>query len=105
MNPRLCSLALCTNTLIDFIRYIANKTSVASAGKTPSYSNMAFQLLGYIVERRAGKPFRKVLEHDIFDVLGMTETSIFAPEKPTKGIIPVSKESSGWSEIHKREEA
>jgi CubicO group peptidase (beta-lactamase class C family) len=80
---------------------MANQTGVAPAGTTPSYSNMAFQILGYIVERRAGKPFSKVLQHDIFDVLGMTETSIATPDEPTKGIIPVSKEASGWSARHK----
>ncbi|KAJ5373414.1 hypothetical protein N7517_005420 [Penicillium concentricum] len=89
----------------DFIRHMANKTRVAPAGGTPSYSNMAFQLLGYIVEKRTGKPFSKVLQHDIFDVLGMTETSIFAPEKTTAGIIPVSKEASGWLARHESDKA
>ncbi|KAI3290090.1 hypothetical protein DTO002I6_6495 [Penicillium roqueforti] len=78
----------------DFIRHLANQTRVAPAGETPIYSNMAFQLLGYIVEKRTGKPFSKVLHH-IFDVLGMAETSIFAPNSTTAGIIPVSKEASG----------
>ncbi|KAL2825082.1 beta-lactamase/transpeptidase-like protein [Aspergillus cavernicola] len=81
----------------EFIRYLANQPPVAPAGVTPSYSNMAFQLLGYIVERRAGKPFSKVLQDNIFDALGMTETSIFAPVDSSTGIIPVSKEASGWS--------
>jgi CubicO group peptidase (beta-lactamase class C family) len=66
---------------------------------------MAFQLLEYIVEKRAGKPFNKVLQHDIFDVLGMTDTSIFAPDKTTAGIIPVSKEASGWLAHHEGDKA
>ncbi|KAJ5501508.1 Beta-lactamase-like protein [Penicillium expansum] len=73
----------------DFIRYLANQT----------------RLLGYIVEKRTGKPFSKVLQHDIFDVLGMTETSIFAPDKTTAGIIPVSKEASGWLTHHEGDKA
>ncbi|KAJ5529943.1 hypothetical protein N7527_003336 [Penicillium freii] len=89
----------------DFIRHLANKTPVVPAGGTPSYSNMAFQLLGYIVEKRTGRPFNKVLQHDIFDVLGMTETSIFAPNNTTTGIIPVSKEASGWLAHHKADQA
>lgn len=84
---------------------MANRTRVAPAGVTPSYSNMAFQFLGYIVAKRTGKPFSKVLQHDIFDVLGMTETSIFAPDKTTRGIIPVSKEASGWLARHEGDEA
>ncbi|CAI7599563.1 unnamed protein product [Penicillium discolor] len=89
----------------DFIRQLATKTPVVPAGGTPSYSNMAFQLLGYIVEKRTGKPFNQVLQHDIFDVLGMTETSIFAPNKTTTGIIPVSKEASGWLAHHEADKA
>ncbi|KAJ5502167.1 Beta-lactamase-like protein [Penicillium fimorum] len=89
----------------DFIRHLANKTGVAPAGGTPSYSNMAFQLLGYIVEKRTGKPFSKVLQHDIFDILGMTETSIFAPANTTAGIIPVSKQASGWLAHHEGDKA
>lgn len=105
MKPRLCLLSLYTNLFIDFIRHLATKTPVVPAGGTPSYSNMAFQLLGYIVEKRTGKPFNKVLQHDIFDVLGMTETSIFAPNKTTVGIIPVSKEASGWLAHHEADKA
>ncbi|KAJ5445148.1 Beta-lactamase-related protein [Penicillium cf. griseofulvum] len=89
----------------EFIRHLAKKTRVAPAGTTPSYSNMAFQVLGYIVEKRTGKPFNKVLQHDIFNVLGMTETSIFAPDKSTAGIIPVSKEASGWLGRHEGDKA
>lgn len=66
---------------------------------------MAFQVLGYIVEKSAGKPFNKVLQHDIFNVLGLTETSIFAPDKSTAGIIPVSKEASGWLARHEEDQA
>lgn len=66
---------------------------------------MAFQLLGYIVEKRTGKPFNEVLQHDIFDVLGMTETSIFAPNTTTTGIIPVGEEASGWLAHHEADQA
>ncbi|CAI7564318.1 unnamed protein product [Penicillium glandicola] len=89
----------------DFIRNLANQTPVAPAGGTPSYSNTAFQLLGYIVEKRTGKQFSELLQHDIFDVLGMTETSVFAPNKTSTGIIPVSKEASGWLARHEGDEA
>ncbi|CAI7569598.1 unnamed protein product [Penicillium palitans] len=89
----------------DIIQHLANKTPVVPAGGTPSYSNMAFQLLGYIVEKRTGKPFNEVLQHDIFDVLGMTETSIFAPNTTTTGIIPVGEEASGWLAHHEADQA
>ncbi|KAL3476519.1 beta-lactamase/transpeptidase-like protein [Aspergillus californicus] len=89
----------------DFIRYLSSEPPVLAAGTSPSYSNMAFQLLGYIAERRAGKPFSTLLQHDIFDALGMAQTSIFAPANTSNGIIPVSKEASGWSARHNGDEA
>jgi CubicO group peptidase (beta-lactamase class C family) len=95
-NPHLCILT----DSVDFIRHIADQTPVAQAGVTPSYSNMAFQLLGYIVERQAGKPFSEILRQQVLTPLNMTETTIFAPSNSSKGIIPVSKEASGWSTYH-----
>ncbi|GES63309.1 beta-lactamase-like protein [Aspergillus terreus] len=62
-------------------------------------------LLGYIIERRTGNPFRKVLQDAIFDALGMSETSIFAPANSSTGIIPVSKRFSGWLAHHEADEA
>jgi CubicO group peptidase (beta-lactamase class C family) len=90
---------------VDFIRYIADETPVAQAGLTPSYSNMAFQLLGYIVERQTGKPFSEILLQRILTPLNMTETTIFAPSNSSKGIIPASKEASSWSTHHTSNEA
>ncbi|KAJ0421601.1 beta-lactamase/transpeptidase-like protein [Aspergillus carlsbadensis] len=89
----------------EFLRLLANEPPVALAGVTPSYSNMAFQLLGHIIERRTGKPFSKALQDDVFDILGMTETSIFAPVNSSAGIIPLSKNASGWSTDHGADEA
>ncbi|KAJ6001445.1 hypothetical protein N7522_006672 [Penicillium canescens] len=89
----------------DFIRYIADETPAAQAGVTPSYSNLAFQLLGYIVERQTGKPFSEILLQQILTPLNMTETTIFAPSSSSKGIIPVSKEASSWSAHHTSNEA
>jgi CubicO group peptidase (beta-lactamase class C family) len=66
---------------------------------------MAFQLLGYIIEKRAGKPFSEVLQQQILTPLKMTETTIFAPSNSSRGIIPVNKEASGWSSQHPSNEA
>ena len=66
---------------------------------------MAFQLLGYIIERIAGKPSDKVLEQDILEVLGMTQTTIFAPLNSSNGIIPVDRNASGWSARQAGDEA
>ncbi|RDW74644.1 serine hydrolase domain-containing protein [Aspergillus mulundensis] len=73
----------------EFIQYLANQPLVAPPSVTQSYSNMAFHLLGYIIERIAGKPFSDVLQQYVFDVLGMTQTTMFAPLDSSNGIIPI----------------
>lgn len=40
-------------TILELIRHVSTRVHVAPAGVTPSYSNMAFQILGYILEKRA----------------------------------------------------
>ncbi|KAJ5247452.1 Beta-lactamase-like protein [Penicillium chermesinum] len=80
-----------------FIKQLASVTPVAPAGYTPLYSNTAFQLLGYLLERRGGKPFQEILQAQILDKLGLNETTVFAPVDSSQGVIPVSKEASGWS--------
>ncbi|OJI97598.1 hypothetical protein ASPVEDRAFT_79301 [Aspergillus versicolor CBS 583.65] len=109
--PKLSSINTCCSNpdkcdSNNFIQLISEKPPVAPAGVTPSYSNMAFQLLGYIIERRAGKPFTDVLTNDIFTALNMTKTSIFAPaNNSVSPVIPISREASGWSSRLGGEEA
>ena len=58
---------------------------------------MAFQLLGYIIERRTGHSFEDVVQNKILDPLGLKETTIFAPKDSNKGVIPIDQKTSGWS--------
>lgn len=69
---------------------------VAPAGVTPSYSNMAFQLLGYLIEKRTGISFAKVVQKHILNPLTMNETTVFAPKDSSMGVIPVNETASGW---------
>jgi CubicO group peptidase (beta-lactamase class C family) len=57
---------------------------------------MAFQLLGYIIERRTGHSFKSVLKHQILDPLELNETSVFAPLDAQNAVIPVNQKASGW---------
>ncbi|KAJ5610828.1 Beta-lactamase-like protein [Penicillium lagena] len=89
----------------EILQDLANRSPVAAAGSTPSYSNMAFQLLGYILEKHTGEPFDKIVQKHISIPLGMNETTVFAPENSLKGVIPVNKEASGWSTRRPENEA
>ncbi|KAL2861775.1 hypothetical protein BJX68DRAFT_251631 [Aspergillus pseudodeflectus] len=75
----------------DFIRLLADETPVAAAGVTLATPTWHFSFLATL--------------DDIFDVLGMTETSIFVPASSSAGIIPVSREVSGWLAHHEADEA
>jgi CubicO group peptidase (beta-lactamase class C family) len=58
---------------------------------------MAFQLLGYIIEERAGTSFAQVVQQRILKPLGMNQTTLFAPKNSNMGVIPVNETVSGWS--------
>ncbi|KAJ5578380.1 uncharacterized protein N7459_007344 [Penicillium hispanicum] len=90
-----CGDKKCSND--DFIQNFASRMPVAPSGQTPSYSNMAFQILGYIIEKQNSTSFNEVVQKQILDKLKLTKTTIFAPEDSSNGVIPISKEASGWS--------
>jgi len=48
-------------------------------GSTPAYSNYATALAGYIVERVSGVPFDDYIERNIFEPLGMSQSSFRQP--------------------------
>ncbi|KAI1340287.1 beta-lactamase/transpeptidase-like protein [Xylariaceae sp. FL0016] len=63
---------------------------------TPAYSNVAFQLLGYALETITGKAFDTLFQESISDPLGLNSTFLRAPDN-SRGIIPGSPDSTGWS--------
>lgn len=57
--------------IIDIFR---NKPMDFAPGTRWSYSNSGYILLGYIVEKASGKPYREYIEENFFKPLGMTGT-------------------------------
>lgn len=47
---------------------------------TPSYSNMAFQLLGYVLQNITGHSFGEVVNDAILKPLGLHRTSVTLPD-------------------------
>lgn len=64
---------------------------------TPSYSNLAFQLLGYILEKQTGQNYEDIVQNKILNKLGMNETSVHAPKDASHGVIPIDEKASSWA--------
>lgn len=71
------------DNLLDQFRRLpleANSLHLASEpGKSFSYSNLAFALLGLVIERVTGEPYPKYIENQILSPLGMEDSAIVYP--------------------------
>lgn len=60
--------------LLSFLR---GYTAASASGPiTPTYSNLGFGLLGYVLAQKAGMPYEQLLKTRLLDPLGMRDTSI-----------------------------
>ncbi|MCJ1387510.1 hypothetical protein MMC18_000353 [Xylographa bjoerkii] len=64
-----------------------NRTSIFSTNDRSTYSNVAFSLLGLVLEKATGKPYSDVITSFILKPLGMDNSSFLKP-KDSQGIIP-----------------
>jgi len=82
----------------DFLPLFAHLPMKFKPGERFSYSNSGFILLGLVVERLAGMPFRQYIEENIFKPAFMEESGYFfldqLPDRTANGYIPV--EGGGW---------
>ncbi|WP_380878682.1 FmtA-like protein [Sphingomonas sp. DBB INV C78] len=65
-------------TVGDYVK-TALPTRIYTPGTTPSYSNYATTLAGYVVERVSGQPFDDYVDQHIFKPLGMTQSTFRQP--------------------------
>jgi len=77
----------------DLVRDLARRPPVYREFTTPVYSNVAYALLGMVVEARTNKTFDEAVKASIFDVLGMKSTKFNGPPDSfeEKGFIPVAE--------------
>ncbi|KAF4951283.1 hypothetical protein FGADI_7596 [Fusarium gaditjirri] len=83
----------------EFFRGIAtqNFSPVTSAGITPVYSNVAYQILAYALEGITGKPFKKSFQSSLPSPLSMKRTSLEAPKSKENTMIPENEQLSWWN--------
>lgn len=65
----------------EFINYFKNLPIVGIPGEQYHYSNSAYFLLGYIIEKVSGKSYGEYLENSFFQPLGMANTFFDFPTK------------------------
>ena len=61
--------------LIDVVKSLASTTLLFEPGTRTKYSNAGVAVVGAVVERVAGEPFPKAIEHALLKPLGMTRSS------------------------------
>ncbi|KAJ5087561.1 hypothetical protein N7456_011177 [Penicillium angulare] len=75
---------------------LPNSHPIFPTSHSPAYSNAAFQILAYALEKITHKPFEDLLSEAIIEPLGLTKSSYSAPESKY-GVIPGTEASSFWS--------
>lgn len=91
-------------TLEDYVKVIP--TRIFAPGTTPSYSNYATTLAGYIVQRVSGQSFDDYIDQHLFAPLGMRHASFRQPLPKSlqplmsKGYKPGSDEAQGFEIVN-----
>lgn len=73
-EPDFRSWSLSARTTDETLAFIARGTPDFEPGEKRSYSNAGYVLLGYVIEKLAGKPYRDALKERITGKLGLTDT-------------------------------
>ncbi|RGP63530.1 beta-lactamaselike 1 [Fusarium sporotrichioides] len=83
----------------EFFQGITAKTSfpVTSAGNTPVYSNLAYQILTYSLEGMTGKSFEQSIKSSLLRPLSMKRTTLEAPKGKRNAMIPENELLSWWN--------
>lgn len=84
-------------TMTDYINALSQRALVYPPSSFPSYSNMAYDVLGQIVELKTGKNYSDLIAHDIAHRLNMPRTSLLKPDDAL-GVIPTALANRSWNE-------
>ncbi|KAF4457737.1 Beta-lactamase 2 [Fusarium albosuccineum] len=72
----------------DFWKNFGKRSPVYSAWSAPLYSNVAFLILGLVIEEVSGQSFEDFVQTHVFDVAGMTSTTLTKPKDSVGAISP-----------------
>jgi hypothetical protein len=72
---------------VEYLQGFVKRHPVFPTQLTPIYSNAAFHILGYALEAIVGDSFESIMKRDIFEPLGLSNSSVRKPERGS-GVIP-----------------
>jgi CubicO group peptidase (beta-lactamase class C family) len=77
----------------DYLPLFAGKEPVAEPGAGFRYSNASYLLLGMLIERASGEPWKDYIQREVLDRAGMASSGFFSLEENTRrtaeGYIPL----------------
>ncbi|KAI9655491.1 MAG: hypothetical protein M1829_000634 [Trizodia sp. TS-e1964] len=76
----------------DFFKGILAHHPVYAPYQTPVYSNIAYTLLGYVIESVSQESYERFVQRNIFDKLGMRQSSVKTPRT-----VITPSEATKWS--------
>lgn len=79
---------------VDFFDGFTKRHPVYAPFTTPVYSNVGFQILGYVIENVTGEPYEVAITNSIFKPLNLSRTSLKPSSNSSWGVIPVG--DSEW---------
>ncbi|KAL4895173.1 beta-lactamase/transpeptidase-like protein [Aspergillus ambiguus] len=78
----------------DFWNDMGNRAPIYAPYTTPAYGNLAYDILGLVIERVSGQSYGDYVQKQIFEPLNMTRTFVTTPDN---SIGFISKESNWWA--------
>lgn len=65
-----------------YVRALAGRKMIAAPGERFAYSNIAYNVLGYLLAKISGQTFEDYLREHLLRPAGMTESTLFFPQVP-----------------------
>lgn len=62
--------------------------------RTPAYSNAAFRILAYVMEKLLGQTYENITESSVLGPLQLTHTTLTVPAEGADAVVPNG--DSGW---------
>jgi CubicO group peptidase (beta-lactamase class C family) len=65
-----------------YVRALASRKMIATPGERFAYSNIAYNVLGYLIAKLTGQTFENTMQEQLLRPAGMPESALFSPAVP-----------------------